>query len=193
MSPFDYLVPLIAILVGLALADLVSSFHRLLRARRRVRWDWYVLACAILMILMTLEVWWGVRSLGQIDRPITIGLFLPFIAELVLLSLLAAAALPDEVPPGGLDLRGFYWENAAYFWNILALLTAMFVLHRLGLAWFMHGAGAMLRILPSTIPNFLLIAICISLAFWKRSWWHSLWLAIMPVVYLWSMLGRPLA
>jgi hypothetical protein len=142
---------------------------------------------------MTVEVWWGVRSLGDLDRPITIGLFLPFIVELILLSLLAAAALPDEVPAEGLDLRSYYWATASYFWTVLALLAGIFLLHRLGLAWTIHGAETMFRILRTTLPNFLFIATCISLALWQRSWWHALWLALMPLLYLANLLGRPLA
>ncbi len=40
MSPFECLLALVSILVGLAVADLSISFHHLLRARHRIRWDW---------------------------------------------------------------------------------------------------------------------------------------------------------
>jgi H+/Cl- antiporter ClcA len=64
LSPFEYLLALVSILIGLAVADLSSSLHRLLRARRRVRWDWLPLAGAFLVILLILEFWWNLWPRG---------------------------------------------------------------------------------------------------------------------------------
>ena len=57
MSPFEYLLPLISVLVGLAVADLATSLHWLLQARRRVQWDWLPLLAAILAVLAVLDLW----------------------------------------------------------------------------------------------------------------------------------------
>jgi len=46
--------------------------------------------------------------------PITIGGFLPLLIGLILLFLLTAATLSDEVPAEGLDLRDFYAENRGF-------------------------------------------------------------------------------
>ena len=58
MNPFEYLLPLISVIVGLSITDLATSLHRLLRARRRVEWDWLPLATALLALLMVLNAWW---------------------------------------------------------------------------------------------------------------------------------------
>jgi hypothetical protein len=193
MSQFDYLVPLIAIMVGLALTDLAASFHRLVRARRRVRWHWMPLAAAILLILLTLELWWGVPNLTIPDRPYTIGMFLPIMVQLIILYLLASAALPDEVPAEGLDLGAYYFDNRGYFWLLLAGLVGLFAAHRIGFIWVIRGSDQALRALPGTIPNLVLIAILVSLAITTRRWWHALWLALMPLFYLANLFGRALS
>ena len=58
MNPFEYLLPLISVIVGLSITDLTTSLHRLLRARRRVEWDWLPLATALLAVALVLNVWW---------------------------------------------------------------------------------------------------------------------------------------
>ena len=36
---FEFALGLFSVLIGLAIADVAASFHRLMRARPRVRWD----------------------------------------------------------------------------------------------------------------------------------------------------------
>ena len=55
MTPFAYLLVLVSIVMSLAMADISTSLHRLLRARRQVRSHWltpaaglWLLACAAL-------------------------------------------------------------------------------------------------------------------------------------------------
>lgn len=64
MTPFEYLLALVSILIGLAVADLATCMHRLLRARSRVRWDWLPLASALIVMLLILQFWWGFYRLG---------------------------------------------------------------------------------------------------------------------------------
>jgi len=48
VSPFECVLPMVSILVGLAIGDLSLGLHRLLRARSRVDRDWLPLAAALL-------------------------------------------------------------------------------------------------------------------------------------------------
>ena len=50
MNTFEYITVLASIVVGLAIADLATSAHRLLRAGGRVRWDWIAPTAALLML-----------------------------------------------------------------------------------------------------------------------------------------------
>jgi hypothetical protein len=114
---------LVSIVLGLALAELGSSFHRLMRARQRVRWDWMSLALAFVMLLETVQFWWLSQAWYAHSTGLRLIDFLPRLCLLLLIYLLAAAVLPDEVPEEGVDLRAFYVETSRYFWSLILLLT----------------------------------------------------------------------
>ncbi|MGI8704476.1 MAG: hypothetical protein ACR2JJ_01525 [Sphingomicrobium sp.] len=58
MSVTEYVSVFAAIIVGLAAADLLTSFHRVFRASRRIAWDWMAPVLGIQMLLLTVSVWW---------------------------------------------------------------------------------------------------------------------------------------
>lgn len=107
MSTADFLLAFVGIILGLGVADLLTSLHKLLRAGRRVKWHWATPTLAALMLLVTLVVWF--RSFGALNdlRSETLAAFLPAFVVLVLSFLMMAAALPDDVPDSGIDLEQF--------------------------------------------------------------------------------------
>ena len=175
MTPFEYLLPLISVLVGLSIADLAVSLHRLLRARRRVRWDWLPLATALLAVLAVLEVWWTFYDTQHETFYRTLGVFLSIAAQLILLFLLNAAALPDEVPAEGLDLRVFYDTNGPYFWSLYAGYVGLIMVARIvtyatyGLPDGMGVVGVATRF----IPNLVLLALFVVLVRVRRRALHA--------------------
>ncbi len=127
MRPFEYGLGLITILVSLALADLVMCFHRLLRNARRVTWDGRVPVAAALVVIEIVRLWfavWTVRNLAQTG---TFSIYLGQFVQVLLLVLLAAASLPDEVGET-CDLRAFYESNRRYFWSVFALYQLSYFL-----------------------------------------------------------------
>jgi hypothetical protein len=192
MTAFDYLVPLFAILMGLAIADLATSLHRLMRAGSRVRWHWFSISAAFLTLLITLEIWWALRSVADLGLEMTIGAVLPIVAELILLFLLASAAFPDDVPAEGLDLKAYYAANHRYFWSLFAGIVALFLVHRIGLGVALGGWARLPALLASGIPNLVTISLMTSLAWVRPGRWHAFWLAVMPFVFLADLLNRPL-
>ena len=165
MTPFEYLLALVSILIGLAIADLSVSLHRLLRARRAVRWDWIPLATAVLAALSILNFWWSFYQTGRLEIWTHYGSFLVLAAYLISLFLLASAALPDEVPEGGLDLREYYRENHRYYWCLFAVAlvqaTATTALDA-------YGRTTPGRFALAASGNLVMIALCLVLA-WGRS------------------------
>lgn len=183
MSAFEYLLALVSILIGLAIADLSTSVHRLLRARRRVKWDWLPLTAALLVTLLILEFWWVFYSLGTSPAFLRYGAFLLLGASLVSMFLLASAALPDEVPPQGLDLRTYYDDSAGYLWTLFAL----FVLLMVGVEAVAAPAGpaATLISIP-TLFNLLLVALLASLVVVRRRAYHATLVPILLLHLLWQ-------
>ena len=134
MNTFEYLLPLISVIVGLSITDLATSLHRLLRARRRVEWDWLPLATALLAVVLVLNVWWELYP-AEAMGVYTVAEFFPLMMTLIVLFLINAAALPDRVPSEGMDLRAFYESNSSYLWLLFAvyisLATAVNISNRL--------------------------------------------------------------
>src|SRR5258708_36379098 len=106
-TAFEYAMGLFSVVIGLAVADVATSFHRLLRHKATVRWDPLALAAALYALCATVYMWfdiWGVRHIAaQRDFPFYLGL----VALLFVLFLAAAASLPDD-GDGSTDLRVDY-------------------------------------------------------------------------------------
>jgi hypothetical protein len=127
VSYFEYMAIFIGIIVGLALANILSSVHKLMEAGQRVRWDWLAPAMAANATLLTLGFFWHQYLLAQTTPHVA----RPFVYVLLravayfLLYLACAATLPDEVPERGVDLRAYYFANRVRVWG---LFCATFVL-----------------------------------------------------------------
>jgi hypothetical protein len=111
MTVAEYLTTFVAIIVSLAVADPLISLHRLLRAGSRVRWFWIPSALALYMLLLSVNFWWGNYFRFVRLTQISMIQFLPTLGSLVILFLMLAAVLPDEVPERGLDLKGMVFRE----------------------------------------------------------------------------------
>lgn len=172
-----------SILIGLAIADLSMSLHRLLRARHRVGWDWLPLAAASLVMLLILEFWWIFYGLGTSPVFMQYGAFLLLGASLVSMFLLASAALPDEVPAVGLELGVYYRDNARYLWTLFAL----FVLLTIAVEAVAQPDGPLSALLAvRTLFNLMLVALLGSLALVRRRAYHALMVPLLLIYLLWQ-------
>lgn len=110
MSPFDYALGLVSILVGLALADVAASLHRLLRQARLVRWDGRVVLCVVLVIITITGMWFEVWSIHSVKAVLSFPFYLSLFLEFMVLFLVCAACLPDE-PEKSCDLGAILREK----------------------------------------------------------------------------------
>jgi hypothetical protein len=117
---FEYAMGVFSVLIGLAIADIATSFHRLMRSSAAVRWDPLTLAAALYTLCAAVYMWfdiWGVRHFGATRHFL---FYLALVAELFVLFLAAAASLPDDAQ-GNVDLRSYYMRNRRYFWSLMTL------------------------------------------------------------------------
>ena len=128
MSPFDYGLGLVSILVGLALADVAASLHRLLRQARLVRWDGRVVLSVVLVIITITGMWFEVWKIRNVKAVLSYPFYLSLFLEFMVLFLVCAACLPDE-PEERYDLGVFYDRNRTYLWSLFALFQTSFFLH----------------------------------------------------------------
>jgi hypothetical protein len=182
VSPFEYVLPMVSILIGLALGDLSLSLHRLLRARRRIEWDWLPLATALLVVLLILQFWWEFYGMGRAEVWARYWGFLILAAALISMFLLASAALPDSIPEDGLDLSAYYEENHRYFWILFALSTV--------LAFVLDYFGATDPGIPTgplrAIPTLGFAALFFSLAFVRKRAYHATVVLLLLVFFGWQ-------
>jgi hypothetical protein len=185
----DYVSVFNAIIIGLAVADLAMSFHKLMRHRERVRWDWLILAVVLLVLLNLVSVWWVTLLWYGGAKDMSIAAYLPDLAILLILFLASAAILPDDIPAEGLDLRAFYLSNASYFWTLWVILVVLVIV--------VLGP----RYLPNTdwqtfvreeIPNFAFLLGAIILARTSRYWVHVAIVMIMLGYTVWNYLPHGL-
>jgi hypothetical protein len=147
---FEYAIGVFAVLIGLAIADIATSFHRLLRSRSAVIWDPLALSAAAYALCMAVYMWfdlWGVRDVATSRNFL---FYLLLFSELFVLFLVAASSLPDEAETLT-DLREFYSANRRKFW----FLVVLFQLGYVGMGfYFISGAVAAL---PKWVSSMLIV------------------------------------
>ena len=182
MTPFEYIIPLVSVLVGLAIADLAVSFNRLLRARDKVKWDWLPLLSAFMAILAVLDIWWVFYGEQQSTFYQTLAGFLPIAAQLILLYLINAAALPDDVPEEGMDLKKFYEDNSPYLWSLFVIyFISVLVTHSVST---FNSDWDIINILKETLMPLVIIVFFSSLIFVKSRWYHTAVIIAFIVFYM---------
>jgi hypothetical protein len=120
MDLFAYVAAFVTIILALALSDLLQSLHRLVRARRRVGWHPVPLLAAAFVLSTVLAEFFGLwqfRGIGALGYHGLLGM----VAVATMFAMAACAALPDEVPEGGLDLHAWYLANRGYLYTLLGL------------------------------------------------------------------------
>lgn len=118
VTAFEYAMGLFSVLIGLAVVDVATSFHRLARVRDAIRWDPLTLIVAVYTLCMAVYMWfdlWGVRHFAAARR---FFVYLTLVALFFVLYLAAAASLPDEATT---DLRAYYEGNRRYFWTLMTV------------------------------------------------------------------------
>ena len=180
---FEYATGLFAVLIGLAVVDLATSFHRLLRSSAPVRWDPLALMAALYALCLVVAMWfdlWGVR---HFDATRGFLFYLTFIAEFLVLFLVAAASLPDQ-PAEGADLREYYARTRRYLWTLLVIFQALYVADGL---YFSRGESSRMARWMLVLLNvlmFLPLVISVALMLAKSRLIHYVGLSLLFVVLL---------
>jgi hypothetical protein len=173
MTRFEYVAIFYGIVVALAIETVLVSVHRLLAARKRVRWHWMAPATAINSSLLTLgQFWvlWGDRD--QWKGSFSFFQFLPFGISMLLMFLAAAATLPDRVPDGGVDLKEFYYENRRHYWGLVVVYFGFNILLNLS-NLVMYGTNDVWwRNARWLAGDVIAVAIATPLIIFRRPWVH---------------------
>jgi len=123
---FEFALGLFSVLIGLSIADVATSLHRLIRKNEVVRWDPLTLLATLFALLMIIGMWfdlWGIRNATSVR---SFFFYIALVAAFFVLFLIAASSLPDEAT-GAVDLRSYYDANRRYFWLLVTLFQVIYV------------------------------------------------------------------
>ena len=179
MNSFEYALGLLAIVVGLGLAELSVSFHRLARNARSVTWDSRVAITVLLVLVETVRIWFAQWSIRDEALAVTFPFYIALFLQNMLLFLLAAACLPDD-PPSDCDLGTFYERNRRYFWSLYLAYQTCYV----GL-WFYFG-GQMNTVGAATPFDWFRVFMPLgvfALLVWRRERWLHLALPLGMIAF----------
>jgi hypothetical protein len=182
---FEYQAIYLGIIVGLALANILASLHKLIEAGSRVRWSWMAPASAAYAATHTINEFWFTWIHHQNDAHQTIFTWYPSALAFALLYLMCAASLPDDAAEGDVDLSHYYIENRNRFWGFSAALHALnlvswikaFALSGFALQFLHSGALPMLA-------NAAECVLSLTLVFTRAKWWHAL---VLAGLWIWSL------
>jgi hypothetical protein len=93
---FEYPLGLFTIVVGLAIADIALSVHRLVRQGSRVQWDPLALLATLYAFLIAVGMWFDLWSIRAVSETRNFFFYISIVGELFVVFLLAAASLPDD-------------------------------------------------------------------------------------------------
>ncbi|HEY1711154.1 MAG TPA: hypothetical protein VGG10_23005 [Rhizomicrobium sp.] len=175
MSYFEYEAIYFGIIVGLALANILTSLHKLIEAGKRVHWGWMAPASAAFAATLTINEFWSLWLSKGHDPLRTILAWYPLAMAFALLFLMCAASLPDDAAEGEVDLAHFYIENRRRFWGFSTALHALNLL-----TWMVAfvQAGFALTFIQShstqILANLGVGLFSLTLVFSRAKWWHTL-------------------
>ncbi len=184
MSKYDIVITLFTIIYGLMLTVLFSSFHRLIRCGKAIKWHWLPVLAAWYLFLVILKNWWDLTFWGNGTDWMNIYYFIAYGHLLLLLFLLVSTALPDDIQQSRINLKEHYFKNHRYFWG---LMSSVFLLSfSIGMVkqLFLKDSFNVSHIFGYAI--FLILTII--LAATKRYWVHSFVLLFLVIQVIFEIL-----
>jgi hypothetical protein len=123
MDAFNYLSVLLSILLGLAIAEILQGYRKLVLSRRRIRPAIVPLAWSALILLFATQSWWASFGLST-HRDWSFIAFSMVLIQFGLLYMLAAVILP-EIEDRECDLDAHFADvRRPFFMFLIAMLVA---------------------------------------------------------------------
>jgi len=122
---FNYLAILLSLIIGLAMAQVLTGLGRLIQARARVVLYWPSVVWAVLFLVVLIESWWSLFRMRDVQNW-NFFAFLLVVAHPVGLYLICALLLPDpsefsaERP---VDLRANYFDHRRWFYALVIAVS----------------------------------------------------------------------
>jgi len=178
MSVMEFVLVAHAIIVGLAVAEILRGFAELLRSED-VKLNYRLLLIATWTLLLLLQVWWSIWRVG--NHPVwTFPEFIVFLVPVAILYMIARLCFPHML--AGADLDAYYLRVSRVIWWLVAVTYADFAFL---LTPFVYGG-----IFPAVFASQIVIAVLSIVAgFVKSPAYHFFVIAVMLTQVLWRALS----
>lgn len=117
MDEYSYLSVLIAIILGLAITQILQGFRGLLHFRENVTFYWPSLVWAFLILTIAIQSWWASFGLRHYAGWTFLG-FSVVLLENACIYLVAALVLPDFAEERRVDLKRSYFKQVPWFYGL---------------------------------------------------------------------------
>src|SRR3954470_20018714 len=125
MRPFDFVGVFYSVVLGVAVAQLMTGVARLVEERQRVRNYWVHSVWVLTVLVGDAGNWWGMWNLRD-ARSWHLVAFLLLIALTATIFLMTVLLFPRSPEPGEvIDLRNHYYSNSAIFLRANAAAWAL--------------------------------------------------------------------
>lgn len=170
MGQFEYLSVLISIILGLAIAQILTGYRGLVLRRARVRGYWPSLVWTVVLLLIAVQSWWAMFGL----RGLTAWTFADLaivLAQTIVLYMLTGLVLPEFFAEPQVDLRKHYFGHRRLFFGGVILLVAVSLAKDRVIAGHLPAA-------PNLVFQILLALAAAGAVLTRRAWYHQ---ALAPV------------
>ena len=130
MSAFEYITVLIAIVLGLGIAQILTGLASLIKKSYKVNFYWPHLLWIIFILLLHVQEWWITYELKG-HKPWRLPFFLFIMLYPVNLFLLARLLFPDKFVGNLIDMKAYYYKNFKKLFLLLALSALVSILYNL--------------------------------------------------------------
>jgi len=110
LSPFEYVVVLTSIILGMGITQLISGFAAIVLRWGNVKLYWPHLVLILLIFVIHIQDWWATYALRN-NTSWNLPMFLFIILYPVNLYILARILFPIKWTPAPVDLKGFFYDN----------------------------------------------------------------------------------
>jgi hypothetical protein len=183
VTTYEHVAVLPSIIVGLGIAQLLTSVHRVAEARARVRSYWLPLVWVALLFVSQVEWWWAFYALRNEPRWNFFYVLFVLLSP-VTLYLASAFVLPEIERGERYDLREHYFATRGWFFAMLAASPLLDGVRRAIQAGTVTNFGA-----ASNLVAGLLLG---SLIFIARPRWHGFVTLLVAGLFGWFIISAAL-
>jgi hypothetical protein len=128
MTPFEYVVVLISIILGLGITQIMTGIADLVHQWEKVKLYWPHSLWVALVFIMHVQEWWITYELKQAFTTWRLPTFLFFTLYPVNLFILARILFPYTPSDGPVDLKVFYFANFRKFFLVFMILIVLSII-----------------------------------------------------------------